>query len=594
MEQDTKSRRSSDDTLSANNTNAVPELPKEEVFDDDSKVPFLTARTFFMTVLVSMGGICFGYDTGQISGFLEMENFKRNFADDRVTQPNGDVTLNLTPVRTGLLVATLSLGTLVGALIAGPVANNRKLGRKYSICMWCAVFCIGNIFQLSAQYPYWYVLMIGRIIAGFAVGGLSVLVPAYQGESAPTHLRGAIVCCYQLFITIGILIAYLINFGTETINADSTASWRIPMGISFLWALILGFGILFFPETPRHDFRHGAVEKASESIARFYGVSPRHKVVKKQLKEMQEKLRIEQEGGDHSIWEVFTGPRMFYRLMLGMSIQALQQMTGANFFFYYGTTIFESVGINNSFVTQIILGAVNVVTTFPGLYMVEKFGRRKCLTLGAGWMFMCFMVFASLGNSALQSGTDANGDPIYDSTIGYVMIVFACLFIAAFASTWGPMAWAVTSEIYPSRYRSTAIAFCAASNWAFNFFIGFATPFIVADIGFAYGYLFAACNFVAVLVVFFFLPETSGKSLEVIDTMFLLEVKPWKSSGWVPPPSEELVTADQLRLTHGGRDIRKTNEAGVGDDTKYENVEESRANSVNMGASGARGNSLTV
>ena len=110
------------------------------------------------------------------------------------------------------------------------------------------------------------------------------------------------------------------------------------------------------------------------------------------------------------------------------------------------------------------------------------------------------------------------------------MIVFACLFIAAFASTWGPMAWAVTSEIYPSRYRSTCIAFCAASNWAFNYFIGFATPFIEADIGFSYGYLFAAFNFLAVLVVFFFLPETSGKSLEEIDTMFLLKVKPWKSS----------------------------------------------------------------
>jgi SP family sugar:H+ symporter-like MFS transporter len=248
-----------------------------------------------------------------------MQNFKYQFADER--NP-----LNLTPVRTGLIVATLSLGTLVGALIAGPIANNRRLGRKYSVCLWCVVFILGNCLQIAAQYPYWYVLMIGRIISGFAIGGLSVMVPAYQGESAPTHLRGAIVCCYQLFITIGILIAYLINFGTETI--EGTASWRIPVGISYFWALVLGLGILFFPETPRHDFRHGRVEKASESIARFYGVSPRHKVVKKQLEEMQEKLRIEQEGGDHSIWEVFTGPRMFYRLALGMTIQALQQMTG--------------------------------------------------------------------------------------------------------------------------------------------------------------------------------------------------------------------------------------------------------------------------
>lgn len=242
-----------------------------------------------------------------------MINFRYQFADDRQN-------LELTPIRTGLLVATLSLGTLVGALIAGPLANNRRLGRKYSVCLWCLIFIIGNCFQIAAQFPFWWIMMLGRIISGFAIGGLSVMVPAYQGESAPTHLRGAIVCCYQLFITIGILIAYLINFGTETLG-DTTAAWRIPVGISYFWAIVLGVGILFFPETPRHEFRHGAVDSAAASIAKFYGVSTRHTVVKKQLEEMQEKLQIEQEGGDHSIWEVFTGPRMFYRTILGMTIQ---------------------------------------------------------------------------------------------------------------------------------------------------------------------------------------------------------------------------------------------------------------------------------
>lgn len=415
------SRRSSA-TIGGDEALNVPAIPTKEAFDDDSKVPFMTMRTFFMTVVVSIGGVCFGYDTGQISGFLQMDDFVYQFADDRDT-------LELSDIRTGLMVAMLSIGTLIGALIAGPVANNRRIGRKYSICMWCVVFCLGNIFQIAAQYPVWYVMMIGRIISGFSIGGLSVMVPAYQGESAPTHVRGAIVCCYQLFITIGILLAYLINFGTETLSG--TASWRVPLGLSFLWALILGLGILCFPETPRHQFRHGEVDAATQSIAKFYGVSTKHKVVAKQLAEMQYKLQIEREEGESSITEVFTGPRMLYRTLLGICIQALQQLTGANYFFYYGTTIFASVGLENPFVTQIILGAVNVVTTFPGLYMVEKFGRRKCLSAGAAWMFCCYMVFASLGHFSLET-EDGN-----DQTIGYVMIVFACLFIAAFASTWG-------------------------------------------------------------------------------------------------------------------------------------------------------------
>ncbi|KIW67094.1 hypothetical protein PV04_06367 [Phialophora macrospora] len=527
-------------------------------FDDESKVPFLTIRTFFMAVLVSFGGLCFGYDTGQISGFLEMQDFLQNFADQRNPLGFGNV-------RSGLIVGMLSIGTLIGALLAGPIANNRILGRKYSIVIWTIVFCIGVVVQIASSPGHWYEVMIGRIVAGLAIGGLSVMVPAYQGESSPRHVRGAIVCCYQLFITIGILIANLINFGTESIN--NTASWRVPMGIGFLFAIVLGVGILFFPETPRHDYRHGKIDPATTSIAKFHGVSERHRVVKDQLMEMREKLQIELEGGKHPLWEIFTGPRMAYRVMLGCTIQALQQLTGANYFFYYGTTVFASVGLSNSYVTQIILGAVNVATTFPGLYFVEKFGRRRCLMAGAGWMFMCFLVFASCGQFALR-----NADGTNSQSIGYVMIIFSCLFIAAFASTWGPMAWAVTAEIYPSRYRSQCIGLCAASNWLFNFLIAFFTPFIASDINYSYGYVFAGCNLFAVFFVYFCLPETSGRSLEEIDTMFLLEVKPWKSSKWVPPKGEDLITADKLRLESGARNITKRQEAGAGETEQQERV----------------------
>ncbi|KEF56351.1 MFS transporter, SP family, sugar:H+ symporter [Exophiala aquamarina CBS 119918] len=557
-------------------------------FDDESKVPFLTIRTFFMAVLVSFGGLCFGYDTGQISGFLEMDNFLENFADQQ--DPIG-----FSNVRAGLIVGMLSIGTLVGALISGPLANNRSLGRKYSLVLWSIVFCVGVAIQIAARKPHWYEVMIGRIIAGLAIGGMSVMVPAYQGESSPRHVRGAIVCCYQLFITVGILIAYSINAGTESIQ--STASWRIVMGIGFLFAIALGVGILFFPETPRHDYRNGNIDKATASIAKFHGVSERHRVVKDQLVEMQEKLQIEREGGSHPWYEIFTGPQMLRRILLGMVIQAAQQLSGANFFFYYGTVVFSSVGLPNSFVTQIILGAVNVITTFPGLYFVEKFGRRKCLMAGAAWMFVCFLIFASLGQFSLENDDGSN-----NKTIGYVMIVFACLFIAAFASTWGPMAWAVCSELYPTRYASPCIALCAATNWLFNFLIAFFTPFITGDINYAYGYVFAGCNILAVFFVYFFLPETSGRSLEEIDTMFLLEVKPWKSSKWTPPKGEDLITADKLRLNSGARDIMKHREGPGGETEQQETARGQNRNDLSRVPSvsgpqdhlgvGARGNSF--
>ncbi|KAL5325474.1 hypothetical protein ACEPPN_006600 [Leptodophora sp. 'Broadleaf-Isolate-01'] len=272
---------------------------------EDSKVPFMTARTRFMCILVSMGEICFGYDTGQVSGFLEMENFLYNFADQR------EPTLAFTWRRSGLIVGTLSIETLCGVLISAPIANHPRVGRRLSIFDWCLIFMVGNIIQIAAEYPKWYEII--RIVSGLAIGGLPVPVPMYQGESAPAHIRGSIVCCYQLFITIGILLANLINLGTESIS--NTDYWRIPLGI----------------ETPRFDFRQGKIDLTRKNIAKFRSVSENLRVVRDQMLDLEEKLAAEETTT--GLLEVFKGKRMMYRILLGVGIQAFQQLTGANYFF---------------------------------------------------------------------------------------------------------------------------------------------------------------------------------------------------------------------------------------------------------------------
>jgi MFS transporter, SP family, sugar:H+ symporter len=214
-------------------------------------------------------------------------------------------------------------------------------------------------------------------------------------------------------------------------------------------------------------------------------------------------------------------------------------VTGANFFFYYGTSIFTATGLSNSYVTSMILGGVNFGMTFFGLYVVERFGRRKSLIVGALWMFVCFMVFASLGHFSLDQK-----HPMSTPKSGTAMIVFACLFIAAFAMTWGPIVWAVVGELYPSRYRAVCMGLATASNWTFNFLLSFFTPFITADIDYAYGYVFAGCCFAGAVVVYYFLCESQGRSLEEIDTMYILKVVPWKSSSWTPPEWVDLDSAD--------------------------------------------------
>jgi SP family sugar:H+ symporter-like MFS transporter len=476
-----------------------------------------------------------------------MKDFLERFGEP---QPGGNKFSN---VRSGLIVGLvshlstqpaslnadihqLSIGTLIGALAVAPIAD--RIGRKYSMTVWSIVFIIGVIIQMAAETA-WEQVAVGRLVAGAGVGALSIMVPMYTSETGPRQVRGALVSTYQLFITAGIFTADAINFGTEA--RPNSGSWRIPMGIGYIWPLILGLGILIFPESPRYAYRRGRVDEARAAMARFYGVPETHREVRREIAEIKEKHDLEVSLGKRPWIELLTGPRMAYRTMLGITLQALQQLTGANFFFYYGTTIFTATGINNSYVTAMILGGVNFGMTFFGLYIVERFGRRKSLIVGAIGMTVNFIIFASVGSFALD-----NANPTNTPKAGSAMIVFACFFIVFYATTWGPIIWCIVGELFPSHYRARSMALVTSSNWIWNFLIAFFTPFIVSNIGFKYGYVFAACNFAAIFIVYFFVCETQGRTLEEIDTMYITKVKPWKSSKWVAPSSEEEVLVDRM------------------------------------------------
>ena len=374
--------------------------------------------------------------------------------------------------------------------------------------------------------------------------------------------------CYQLFITLGIFVADCINFGTE--KRTDTGSYRIPMGIGFLWALILGLGILLLPESPRYDWNHGQQIKARTTMSKFYGVAEHHHLIDRETAEI-EKVRVAS-SGDHPWYEAITGPRMFYRVALAMALQMLQQLTGANYFFYYGTTIFKGVGIQNSYVTAMILGGVNFGSTILGVYMARHFRRRESLYISALWQTMCFLVFASVGQFVFKGTVDANGNilnPSLAKTSGTVMIVFACLFIVGFATTWGPLVWACIGEMFPYKYRAVGMGLATSANWFWNFMLAFFTPFITGDIQYAYGYVFAGCNLAASALVYFFLIESSGRTLEEVDAMYLLHVSPKRSAKFEfdDETRETLgqnLNTDAMHLRKRGRGFTKAEEGGQG------------------------------
>lgn len=507
------------------------------------------AIAVILGAVASIGGFMFGYESGQISGFLQMSDFLERFGEDG----------HFSAIRQGTIVGLLCIGTLFGCLCSAPLADT--YGRRLTISGSAFSYIAGVIIEITSE-RVWVQFAMGRFVAGLGIGALSTVVPMYQSESIPKRIRGATVSSYQLLITLGIWTAYMVNYGTSK-DYTNDAQWRIPNGLSALWAIILGSTILLLPESPRYAYRMGRIDEARANMARLNGISPDSAFIDNEIREIEEKLAAEKAGGDHPWHEIFTGPRMLYRTLLGMVLQAGQQLTGANYFFYYGTVIFSATGLKNPYVTSIILGTVNVIATIGGLWIVENVGRRMAMMCGAAWMFICLFIYSFVGHYI--SNPDANGTPVPTPVAGNVMIVFTCLFIVGFATTWGPLVWAIVGELYPARYRATCMALATASNWLFNFIISFVSTLVTDRIDYYYGLIFGVSCFLLFWVVYFFMIESKDRSLEEIDTMYMLHVNPITSAKWDSSTLQKdgLIDTDRLQMGPGGRSWSKAEQANT-------------------------------
>lgn len=467
-----------------------------------------------MCLFVAFGGFLFGYDIGSISGIIIMPSFINDFG----TGDDGHKEISASSQ--SLIVSMLSLGTFFGALLSGLFAD--KFGRKYAIVWSTVVFCVGVATQTGAiSVP---VLVIGRVLSGAGVGLLSMLVPLYQSEAAPKRIRGTLVSCYQLAITIGIVVAFAVNVGTQFMTDRS--AYRIPIGIQLVWGGFLGIGMIFLPDSPRGLLRVGRVEDAEIALGRMRAADPKSPEVQDELREIQDGLDFEAQLGGVT-WSEMLSPNMIHRTMIGIVIQAFQQLTGINFIFYYGGVFFQLVGIANPLTVQAITGVVNVISTLPGMYLVEKIGRRGILLSGA--IIMCISQFIV----AIVGDADPNSP-----AAGMCLIVFTCIFIFGFAYSWGPTAWVISGEIYPLRLRGKGMSLATASNWLFNFILSLITPYLVspqyANLKTNVGFIWGGFTLVGLVWVYLSVPETKGLSLEEVDEMFEARVPPQKSVGWVP------------------------------------------------------------
>jgi MFS family permease len=401
---------------------------------------------------------------------------------------------------------------------------------------------------------------------------MHLVVPLYQSETAPKWIRGFVVGAYQWAITIGLLLAAVVN--NATADRNDTGSYRIPIALQLAWSLILFFGLLILPETPRFLIKKDHVEKAAQSLSRLRRLSSDHEVIRAELAEVQANHEFETRLGKGTYLDCFRPP-ILKRQLTGMALQALQQLSGMqppccntlasrlltliqgiNFIFYYGTKYFQNSGVSSGFVITLITSAINVTSTLPGMYAIDKWGRRPMLLWGAIGMTISQLIVAICGT--VSQGQHDNGEVFVTSLAGQkAAVAFVSVYIFFFASTWGPLAWVVTGEIFPLKTRAKSLSITTATNWLLNWAIAYSTPYLV-NYGDGYANLqskiffvwFGAC-FISILFVYFFIYETKGLSLEQIDQLYEEVSVARKSKQWKPATSwvrgQELEDKDIVR-----------------------------------------------
>lgn len=473
--------------------------------------------SIFVGVFAAFSGMLMGYDTGTISGILAMDYVLERFPRTLVGK--------FTSTENGLIVSILSLGTFVGAMVA-PAFSDR-VGRRWCIIVGTLVFFnLGTAMQTASTETK--LLIAGRFFAGFGVGITAAVVPLYQSETVPKNVRGAIVSLYQFAFAFGLVLATIIINATHKRN--DSGSYRIPIAVQHAWALIIGIGFLFLPETPRFYVTKNRKDKAFKSLSILRMLPIEDSRIEQEYDEIKANYDYEMTFGEASWKDVFTTEgRQLKRIIAGAGVQAFQQLTGINFVFYYGVTFFKNAGIKNSFVINIVCNLINCVMTIPGMICVEVYGRRPVLLVGSAGMAISDFII-SITSVAAKSGDTTNK----------VMIAFICIFIGFFGLSFGPIVWVICGEIFPLKVRAKSMGVATASNWLWNFAIAYATPYLVDDgpgnagLGAKVYFIWGACNILAFLFTFVFVYETKNLKLEEVDELYETHPHAWRTAKFAP------------------------------------------------------------
>jgi len=470
----------------------------------------ITAFVVFTCVVAAMGGLIFGYDIGISGGVTSMEHFLRKFFPSVYRKMNDKAPENEYCKFDSELLTLFTSSLYIAALVASFFASavTRAFGRKMSMCCGGLVFLAGSILNGAAVNVA--MLIIGRLLLGVGVGFANQSVPVYLSEMAPAKLRGALNIGFQMAITIGILAANLINYGTAQIKGGW--GWRLSLGLAAVPAIMMTVGSLFLPDTPNSILERGNTDKAKQMLRKVRGTDD----VDDEFQDLVDATEAAKKVAHP--WKNILQRRYRPQLVICILVPFFQQLTGINVIMFYAPVLFKTLGFgdNASLFSAVITGVVNVLATVVSIFTVDKFGRRLLFLEGGVQMVLCQIAIGIL--IGVKFGI--NGQGSLAGAEADLTLFLICLYVAAFAWSWGPLGWLVPSEICPLEIRSAGQAINVAVNMLLTFVIAQVFLTMLCHLKFGLFFFFAAFVFIMTIFVFFFLPETKNVPIDEMNRVW--------------------------------------------------------------------------
>ncbi len=457
-----------------------------------------------LTFIATLGGLLFGYDTAVISGTVSSLDkfFVLPFGLDEM-EANA---------RLGFLVSSALIGCIIGGIFGGLIS--KKFGRKNGLILAAILFLISAIGSAvpeifikpigEGDHNLIYVFVVYRIIGGIGVGLASMLSPLYIAEIAPAKSRGKLVSMNQFAIIFGMLVVYFVNYYIS-LQGDTTwldtVGWRWMFASEIVPATLFLFFLFFVPDTPRSLMLQSQPEKALAVLIKVNGQHEAHKI----LDEIKNTVT-------HRSGKLFSYGIPV--IVFGVLISVFQQFVGINVVLYYAPEIFKSMGsgTDTALLQTIIVGAVNLIFTVLAIQTVDKVGRKPLMIIGA--IGMAVSMFAL-------------GTAFFIGSLGLFTLICMLVYVAAFAMSWGPVAWVLLSEIFPNEIRGKALAVAVAAQWISNYLVSWTFPMMDKNSylleKFNHGFAYWIYGFMGLLAAFFvwkFIPETKAKTLEEMNNLW--------------------------------------------------------------------------